>query len=117
MKSIIFDTIFDISIQTKRGGNSIIPAKIKMTKKQLETLRLSAIAKINNNQLAGVFRKSDSANNGYDLNGELVMTGTNEQVLSNLKNKAFQNKGIYETVGEYIVVTTDKFQYIGKLIK
>ena len=87
-----------------------------MTKAELKTLELHARTKINDNQLAGIFKKTDSAYNGYHLNGELVMTGTNEQVISNLKNKAFQNKGVYETVGEYIVVTTPNFQYIGKLI-
>lgn len=87
-----------------------------MKKNELEKLRLSAIGKINNNQLAGIFRKEDSEHNGYDLNGELIMTGTNDQVISDLKNKAHQNKGVYETVDGYIVVTTPKFQYIGKLI-
>ena len=87
-----------------------------MKQSELKALELSARTKINNNQLAGIFRKSDSAYNGYDLTGELIMTGTNEQVVSHLKNIAFKTNGVYETVGEYIVVTTPKFQHIGKLI-
>ncbi len=87
-----------------------------MKTETVKKLEISAREKIKNNQLAGIFRKNDSDNNGYDLTGELVMTGTNEQVISTLRNKAFQNNGIYEKVGELAVVTTPKFQYIGKLI-
>lgn len=112
--SITYDTYLSV---IKAGGNRVNTAKNKMTKKQLEELGKSAITKINSNQLAGIFRKPDNAYNGYDLTGELVMTGTNEQVVSALKNKAFQHKGVYEIVGEYVVVTTPRYQYIGKLIQ
>ena len=41
LKSIKNDTIFDISIQTKRGGNSIIPAKIKMTTRIINSAKFA----------------------------------------------------------------------------
>jgi len=91
-------------------------AKHNMNKAELKALELRARTKINNNELAGIFRKADSAYNGYDLSGELYMTGSNEEVISKLKYIAFKTNGIYETVGEYIVVTTPNFQHIGKLI-
>ena len=85
-----------------------------MTKTQLKSLELRARKKINDNLLAGIFRKIDCESNGYDLNGELIMTGTNDEIMSFLNLKALI--GIYEEVGEYIVVTTHRYQYIGKLI-